>query len=86
MASCGKTTLSPGPSSRARANVTLQGRSIPVESGQGALPQSGIHQGQVIDYYARVAKVLLPRLKDRLSSSPKDADPSAHFKACFGVR
>ncbi len=38
---------------------------LTVQSGQGPLPGRGLHQGQVIDYYSRVAPVLLPHLKDR---------------------
>ena len=50
----------------ARANVTLQGRSISLSNLDKVLyPKAGFTKGHVIDYYARAAKVLLPHLKDR---------------------
>lgn len=50
----------------ARASVTLQGRSLALSNLDRVLyPKVGFTKGQVIDYYARVAKALLPHLKDR---------------------
>ena len=50
----------------ARASVRLQGRNIALSNLDKVLyPKVGFTKGQVIDYYARVAKVLLPHLKDR---------------------
>jgi bifunctional non-homologous end joining protein LigD len=44
----------------------MQGRSISLSNLDKVLyPKAGFTKGQVIDYYARVAKVLLPHLKDR---------------------
>jgi bifunctional non-homologous end joining protein LigD len=46
--------------------VTLDGRDLRLTSLEKVLyPETGFTKGQVIDYYARIAPVLLPHLKDR---------------------
>jgi bifunctional non-homologous end joining protein LigD len=50
----------------ARANITINGRSLSLSNLEKVFyPKAGFTKGQVIDYYARVAKALLPHLKDR---------------------
>jgi bifunctional non-homologous end joining protein LigD len=62
----GKPAAPPVSGGGARASVTLQGRTISLSNLDKVLyPKVGFTKGQVIDYYARVAKVLLPHLKDR---------------------
>ncbi len=49
-----------------KAELTVEGRKIPVSNLQKVLyPKAGFTKGQVIDYYIRIAPVLLPHLKDR---------------------
>ena len=37
----------------------------PLQPGQGAFPATGFTKGQMIDYYARIAPVMLPHVRDR---------------------
>ena len=49
-----------------RAELTVEGRKLPVSNLNKVLyPKAGFTKGQVIDYYIRIAPVLLPHLKDR---------------------
>ena len=49
-----------------KAELTVEDRKIPVSNLDKVLyPKVGFTKGQVIDYYIRVAPVLLPHLKDR---------------------
>ena len=49
-----------------RAELIVDGRKIQVSNLDKVLyPKVGFTKGQVIDYYIRVAPVLLPHLKDR---------------------
>ena len=58
-----KTAAKPRPS---QSELTINGRRIPVSNLDKILyPSAGFTKGQVIDYYIRIAPVLLPHLKDR---------------------
>ena len=49
-----------------KAELVVEGRKLPVSNLQKVLyPKAGFTKGQVIDYYIRIAPVLLPHLKDR---------------------
>ena len=49
-----------------KAELIVEGRKLPVSNLNKVLyPKAGFTKGQVIDYYVRVAPVLLPHLKDR---------------------
>jgi len=49
-----------------KAELIVAGRKLPVSNLNKILyPKAGFTKGQVIDYYIRVAPVLLPHLKDR---------------------
>src|ERR1700741_4247893 len=49
-----------------KAELIVEGRKIQVSNLDKVLyPKVGFTKGQVIDYYIRVAPVLLPNLKDR---------------------
>jgi bifunctional non-homologous end joining protein LigD len=49
-----------------KAQLVVDGRRLPVTNLNKVLyPKAGFTKGQVIDYYIRVAPVLLPHLKDR---------------------
>jgi bifunctional non-homologous end joining protein LigD len=49
-----------------KSAVTVEGRTIEVSNLDKVLyPAVGFTKGQVIDYYARIAPVVLPHLKDR---------------------
>ena len=49
-----------------KAELVVEDRKIPVSNLDKVLyPKVGFTKGQVIDYYIRVAPVLLPHLKDR---------------------
>ena len=49
-----------------KSAVTVEGKTIPVSNLEKVLyPAVGFTKGQIIDYYARIAPVLLPHLKDR---------------------
>ncbi len=49
-----------------RTALTVKGKRIPVSNlGKVLYPKAGFTKGQVIDYYIRIAPVLLPHLKDR---------------------
>jgi bifunctional non-homologous end joining protein LigD len=50
----------------AKAELIVQGKKLPVSNLNKVLyPKAGFTKGQVIDYYIRIAPVLLPHLKDR---------------------
>jgi bifunctional non-homologous end joining protein LigD len=49
-----------------KAELIVQGKKLPVSNLNKVLyPKAGFTKGQVIDYYIRIALVLLPHLKDR---------------------
>ncbi len=49
-----------------KAELIVEGRKLPVSNLNKVLyPKAGFTKGQVIDYYIRIAPVLLPHLKDR---------------------
>jgi len=49
-----------------RTSITLNGRTLLLSNLDKVMyPKTGFTKGQVIDYYARIARVLLPHLKDR---------------------
>src|SRR3982750_4584749 len=49
-----------------RAELMIAGKKLPVSNLNKVLyPNAGFTKGQVIDYYIRIAPVLLPHLKDR---------------------
>ncbi len=49
-----------------KAQLIVEGKKLPVSNLNKVLyPKAGFTKGQVIDYYIRVAPVLLPHLKDR---------------------
>ena len=49
-----------------KAELIVEGKKLPVSNLDKVLyPKAGFTKGQVIDYYIRVAPVLLPHLKDR---------------------
>jgi DNA primase len=49
-----------------KAQLTVEGKKLAVSNLNKVLyPKAGFTKGQVIDYYIRVAPVLLPHLKDR---------------------
>src|SRR3954463_10674868 len=49
-----------------KAELIVENRKIPVSNLDKVLyPKAGFTKGQVIDYYIRIAPVLLPHLKDR---------------------
>src|SRR3954471_4643272 len=51
---------------RTESELRAGGRTIPVSNlNKVFYPKVGFTKGQVIDYYIRVSKVLLPHLKDR---------------------
>lgn len=51
---------------RSESTVEIQGRQLKLSSLEKVLyPEAGFTKGQVIDYYVRIAPVLLPHLKDR---------------------
>jgi len=53
-------------SSKNQTVLTIQNRSVSVSSlNKVFYPETGFTKGQVIDYYIRVAPVLLPHLRDR---------------------
>ncbi|MDB6058408.1 MAG: primase-like protein, partial [Verrucomicrobiales bacterium] len=48
------------------SEVTVEGKQLQVSNlGKVLYPRAGFTKGQVIDYYVRIAPVLLPHLKDR---------------------
>ena len=49
-----------------KTELIVEGRKLPVSNLNKVLyPKAGFTKGQVIDYYIRIAPVLLPHLKDR---------------------
>src|SRR5947199_3528958 len=49
-----------------KAHLLVEGKKLPVSNLNKVLyPKAGFTKGQVIDYYIRIAPVLLPHLKDR---------------------
>src|SRR5205809_2798968 len=49
-----------------KAQLIVEGRKLPVSNLNKVLyPKSGFTKGELIDYYIRIAPVLLPHLKDR---------------------
>ncbi len=64
--------------------VEVKGRRLKLTNLEKVLyPESGFTKGQVIDYYARIAPVLLPHLKDRpvtLRRYPNGVDGQSFFE------
>jgi bifunctional non-homologous end joining protein LigD len=64
--------------------VEVEGRRLKLSNLEKVLyPESGFTKGQVIDYYARIAPVLLPHLKDRpvtLRRYPNGVDGQSFFE------
>ena len=49
-----------------KAELIVEGRKLPVSNLNKVLyPKAGFTKGELIDYYIRIAPVLLPHLKDR---------------------
>src|SRR3954462_4249222 len=49
-----------------KAELVVEGKKVPVSNLNKVLyPKAGFTKGQVIDYYIRIAPVLLPHLRDR---------------------
>jgi bifunctional non-homologous end joining protein LigD len=49
-----------------KAELIVEGRKLPVSNLNKVLyPKTGFTKGEVIDYYIRIAPVLLPHLRDR---------------------
>lgn len=49
-----------------KAELQIEGRTVPVSNLNKVLyPKTGFTKGQLIDYYIRIAPVLLPHVKDR---------------------
>ena len=49
-----------------KAEIEVEGKKVPVSNLEKVLyPEAGFTKGQVIDYYIRIAPVLLPHLKNR---------------------
>lgn len=72
-------------------SVTLHGRTLSLSNLNKVLyPKAGFTKGQVIDYYARVAPVLLPHLRDRaltLKRYPNGVDQEFFYeKRCPSFR
>lgn len=73
------------------AEVTVEGKRLQVSNLDKVLyPQAGFTKGQVIDYYVRIAPVLLPHLKDRpltLKRYPNGVEQEFFYeKQCPGHR
>ncbi len=50
-----------------KAELVVEGKKLAVSNLNKVLyPKAGFTKGQVIDYYIRIAPLLLPHLKDRL--------------------
>jgi bifunctional non-homologous end joining protein LigD len=64
--------------------VDVQGRTLKLTNLEKVLyPETGFTKGQVIDYYARIAPVLLPHLRDRpatLRRYPNGVDGQSFFE------
>lgn len=62
----GKTPRAKKPSPRARAELAIEGRQVPVSNLDKIFyPKPGFTKAQVIDFYIRISPALLPHLKDR---------------------
>src|SRR5882757_5453451 len=49
-----------------KATLEIEGRQVAVSNLDKVFyPKTGFTKGQVVDYYIRISKVLLPHLKDR---------------------
>jgi len=49
-----------------KAELVVEGKTLPVSNLNKVLyPKVGFTKGQVIDYFIRIAPVLLPHLQDR---------------------
>jgi bifunctional non-homologous end joining protein LigD len=71
----------------ARVEVEIEGRTLSLSNLDKVLyPQAGFTKGQVIDYYTRIAPVVLPHLRDRpltLKRYPNGVDaPFFYEKQC----
>ncbi|MGE4426343.1 MAG: DNA ligase D [Solirubrobacteraceae bacterium] len=66
------------------ARITVDDRDLALSNlGKVYYPESGFTKGQVLDYYARIAPVLLPHLRDRpvtLKRYPDGVDGKAFFQ------
>lgn len=68
----------------ARTQVDVEGRSLSLSNLDKVLyPQTGFTKGEVVDYYARIAPVLLPHLADRPATRkryPNGVDGASFFE------
>ncbi len=71
-------------SSSARVTVEVEGRQLSLSNLDKVLyPEVGFTKGEVIDYYTRVAPVLLPHLRDRAATRvrfPDGVDGGSFFE------
>jgi bifunctional non-homologous end joining protein LigD len=72
---------------RSESTIEIQGRQLTLSNLDKVLyPKAGFTKGQVIDYYVRIAPVLLPHLKDRpltLKRYPEGVDGMFFYeKSC----
>lgn len=75
----------------AKSEVSIEGRRLVLSNLDKVLyPKTGFTKGQVIDYYARVAPMLLPHLRDRaltLKRYPEGVDKGFFYeKRCPSFR
>ncbi len=64
--------------------IEVEGRQIKLSNLEKVLyPKAGFTKGQVIDYYVRIAPVLLPHLADRALTLKRYP---MGLKACFFMR
>lgn len=68
--------MSPSPAGRdpAKVQVDVEGRHLTLSNLAKPLYPDGFTKGQVIDYYTRVAPVLLPHLRDRAATRVRCPD------------
>jgi bifunctional non-homologous end joining protein LigD len=66
MAESGTKAIPRGPKKEGVGQLEIQGRAVSLSNpGKIFYPKTGFTKAQVIDYYIRVSRVLLPHLKDR---------------------
>jgi bifunctional non-homologous end joining protein LigD len=70
--------------SRERVETEIDGRRLTLSNLEKVLyPESGFTKGQVLDYYAKIADVMLPHIKDRpltLKRYPNGVDGTSFFE------
>ena len=79
---CVRTDTVVGVAASQRIEIEVEGRTLSLSNlGKVLYPAAGFTKGQVIDYYTRIAPVLLPHLRDRpltLKRYPNGVD-GGHF-------